>query len=472
MTINTKVERRGARERNVGGPTRPTPPGKNIGGRHKAGRPRSYAAAPSTLPPGLLNLPHYPSPDAPTLAALAGIPDPAHKATQAANYIMHAIACGAPHSHIENQIGLQPGSLVALLLSDRELSLQYCVAENGAANFEDSEARRILATVVGQPVPTAAARTVLNFVNSLRTAAEGRRRLSEALLRKNTLAVREHGSRESARFRKLWDRIMGATNAFAPAASIEVTVTASEPLAAAHELIPQLRGDLDARRAAGEPGVQLLALADQVRRVEQFIKRHTTGSQPAQQRQATPSAPPWIAPQPKKPKPVRRHKTLDQQFQATAEHQRSQTEPGTVQYLKEMLAWAEAHLPKEDALVVRQLASLRGRVCASDLDAAGNPEAEIAKTADQPSSPVTQSDQPAKDVASVGNIHFKLKADPSASGCPPTRPKSNPELANLRARAQRARREAYGFPAHAAVVRNAQQLEAQLAEMEAKMQSP
>lgn len=470
MTISTKPERRGGRDRNVGGPTRPTPPGKNIGGRRKAGRPRSYAATPPQSP---LTIPQFPPPDAPTLAALANTPDPQHKATAACSYIMYAISRGAPHSHIENHIGLSPGSLVALLLRDRELLLQYCVAEVSAANLEDSEARRTLAAVAGQPATAATVRAVLNFTNSLRTAAEGRRRLSESLMRKATLPVREHDARANTRFKRIWDKLMGATNAFAPAASIEVTVTASEPLAAAHEILPQLRSDIDTRRAAGEPGIQLVALADQVRRVEQFIKRHTTGSQPAQQQQATPSTPPWIAPQPKKPKSARRNKTLDQQFQATAEHQRSQTEPGTVQYLKEMLAWAEAHLPKEDALVVRQLASLRGRVCASDLDAARDSVAEVGEPTDKPSSPVTHIVRPAKDVASVGNIHFKLKATPNdaAPQSQPARPKSNPELERLRAAARKIRREAYGFPANSVIVLAAERREAELAEMEAKMHS-
>lgn len=261
MTIISKAERRGARDRNVGQPTRPTPPGKNIGGRPKRGKPQSYAATP-------LHLPRYPSPDASLVSALATISDPAHKATRASSYIMHAISCGAPHSHIENQIGLPPGSLVALLLSDRALLLQYCIAEVAAANLEDSEARRILATVAGQPVTAAYTRTVLNFTNSLRTAAEGRRRLSESLMRKAALPVRECDARADRQFKKVWDKIIGAPNAFAPATTMEISVTSSDPLTAAQELLPLLRGDLNARRSAGEPSVQLVGLADQVRRVE------------------------------------------------------------------------------------------------------------------------------------------------------------------------------------------------------------
>lgn len=141
-----------------------------------------------------------------------------------------------------------------------------------------------------------------------------------------------------------------------------------------------------------------------------------------------------------------------------------------------MLAWADANLPKDDPVVKRQLASLRGRVNAVDFDVSGDTKSEIAESTEPPGSTVTQPVQAAKQdgVMELGNLRIRLKADRSSTtpAPKPPRAKSNPELDHLRAAAKKARQEAYGFPAHSAIVRGAERLEAQVAEMEAEIWPP
>jgi hypothetical protein len=272
ISVPTNPERRGARDRNVGGPTRPTPPGANI--QYRGARTRKRATS-SPLPPELLTPPQYPKPDAATLAAIDGITDAAHKATKSAPYIIHAISQAAPLSFIETELALPAGSLIGILLSDRDLLLQYCTAEVAAANVEDAEARRILTVLAEKTRKTDHTRIALNYSNSLRTAAEGRRRLSEALLRKATLTAKDEAAAAKSRLQRYWDQILCTDHAFLPTVEISLPPAVTDALSAARHILPLLERELAARKADGET---VPLLSEHVRLCRNFIQRKSAAT--------------------------------------------------------------------------------------------------------------------------------------------------------------------------------------------------
>lgn len=101
-------------------------------------------------------------------------------------FVYGCVAEGVPMNEIDRALRLPLGSVNGFVLSDAEKITRLCVALVEAADRFDREARKMLATMKGNP-SAAGCRVVLASANSLRCTGEGWRRLSESLGRKVTV---------------------------------------------------------------------------------------------------------------------------------------------------------------------------------------------------------------------------------------------------------------------------------------------
>jgi hypothetical protein len=415
---------------------------------------------------------------------------PAVRVRAAADFVFACLNKDASHDYIEQQLQIPFGSLGGVLISDRILTQRYQVSMVENSNGVDRHARQILRTIVDRPARAIENRALLNYVGSLRCQGERLARLSENLGKKVIGSPDREDSKAKAKQRKLWDNILGAHGAYPP--SVEVTVTAEAPLAAAKELLPQLEAALEEQKAAGQVSG---LLAEQVRRVTSYIKQREgdadrqrrmqeleedlarwrrerdaeqPGREEAQLRKQQgltlninlrhPEVPAETINQAATPRPTITDEYLAAHPEERYAHEHEHGGQITVDLLRRTLMWVEAQT--QTPLRVKQAASLRGRIKACDLDAID--ETEDAEETELPGGAVTSTaGAPLK-----LNISLRAQARPAAT---PEQTERNERLKQLRAQITMSRRDTRGLPSGAAGVLHLQELEERLAELEGKM---